>query len=68
MEMKDYLKVASYLLLSEGIFSSHCSAGQLKAACDLVGHYLSPDTRALLYASFESVKVNCHVWVNAYDS
>ena len=58
----------SYILLFEGILSSHHSAGQLKAACDLVGHYLSPDTRALLYASFESVKVNCHAWVNAYDS
>lgn len=33
-------------------------AGQLKAACDLVGHYLSPDTRALLYASFDFMQLD----------
>lgn len=31
--------------------------GQLKAACDLVAHYLSPGTRTLLYASYDFTKL-----------
>ncbi|KXN91053.1 Ribonuclease H2 subunit B [Leucoagaricus sp. SymC.cos] len=33
-------------------------SGQLKAACDLVGHYLSPGLRKLLYASFDFTKLD----------
>ncbi|KII92761.1 hypothetical protein PLICRDRAFT_51117 [Plicaturopsis crispa FD-325 SS-3] len=35
-------------------------SGKLKAACDLVGQYLPPETRALLLASYDFAALNAH--------
>ncbi|KAJ3568865.1 hypothetical protein NP233_g5437 [Leucocoprinus birnbaumii] len=42
--------------------------GQLKAACDLIAHYLSPEIRALLYASYDFTKLDAFLKNAAADA